>query len=154
MEEKILKFENRFDLLGNIYESPELLSMEPEEIYRKLGKSVQNLQTKNTPKAAEKATSSENLIRGNGSGNFGSSNLRNTGLVDIYYGVQDTANSTPGWGYVLRSGVKSKKDNGIFKKAGNYAYYEVAALARLKSELDRLGAPYEVLLMERQVNYS
>lgn len=87
MDEKIIEFENRFDILGNIYESPELLSMEPEETYRKLGKSVQNLQTKNTPKAANHADSAQNLIRGNGNGNFGSSNLRNTGLVDIYYEV-------------------------------------------------------------------
>ena len=198
-------FEARIiDVLGNIYDNPELLSMNPEETYRKLGKNTQNLQTKNTPKATEKATSSENLIRGNGNDNSGMANLRNTGLVDIYYGVQDTANSTPGWGYVLRSGVKSKEDNGIFKKAGNYAYYEVAALAialsnikkaqkirihssndvipkllqsgliyrfaesgftdkygkplkskpalaRLKSELDRLDAPYEVLLMEKRI---
>ena len=195
------------DVLGNIYDNPELLSMSHEETYRNLGKNTQKLQTKNASEVADRAVSSENLIRGNGSENFGSSKPRNTGLVDIYYGVQDTANSTPGWGYVLRSGVKSKEDNGIFKKAGNYAYYEVAALAialsnikkaqkirihssndvipkllqsgliyrfaesgftdkygkplrskpalaRLKSELDRIGAPYEVLLMERRVNYS
>ena len=198
-------FEARIiDVLGNIYDNPELLPLSPEETCRRLEKNTQNLQTKNTPKAAEKATSSENLIRGNGNGNFGSSKPRSNGLVDIYYGVQDTANSTPGWGYVLRSGVKSKEDNGIFKKAGNYAYYEVAALAialsnikkaqkirihssndvipkllqsgliykfaesgftdkygkplkskpalaRLKSELDRLDAPYEVLLMEKRI---
>ncbi len=197
-------FESRIiDTLGNIYDSPELLSMSPEETYRNPGKNAQNLQTKNTPKAADRATSEQNLIRGNGSGNLGMTKPRNTGLVDIYYGVQDTANSTPGWGYILRSGVKSKEDNGIFRKAGNYAYYEVAALAialsnikkaqkirihssndvipkllqsgllykfsesgftdkygkplkskpalaRLKSELDRLGAPYEVLLMEKR----
>ena len=131
-------FETRIiDILRNIYDNPEFLSLSPEETYQERGKSVQNLQTKNTPKAAEKATSSENLIRGNGSGNSGMAKSRSNGLVDIYYGVQDNANSTPGWGYVLRSGVKSKEDNGIFKKAGNYAYYEVAALAIALSNIKK-----------------
>ena len=191
---------NILNILGNIYDNPELLLQSSGNDSKKVSQKPQNSQKNIGSEALEQADFAQNCPRVDVCGN----STKGTGLVDIYYGVQDTANSTPGWGYVLRSGVKSKEDNGIFKKAGNYAYYEVAALAialsnikkaqkirihssndvipkllqsgliyrfaesgftdkygkplkskpalaRLKSELDRLGAPYEVLLMEKKI---
>ena len=191
---------NILNILGNIYDNPELLSASSGNDSKKTGLKPQNFEKNIGSEALKQADFAQNCPRVDVCGN----STKSTGLVDIYYGVHDTANSTPGWGYVLRSGVKSKEDNGIFKKAGNYAYYEVAALAialsnikkaqkirihssndvipkllqsgliyrfaesgftdkygkplkskpalaRLKSELDRLGAPYEVLLMEKKI---
>ena len=198
---------NILNILGNIYDNPELLSRNSGNDSKKASQKCQNSQKNIGSEALKQADFAQNCPRVDVCSNSTIEKRKNTGLVDIYYGVQDNANSTPGWGYILRSGVKSKEDNGIFKKVGNYAYYEVAALAialsnikkaqkirihssndvipkllqsglidrfaesgftdkygkplkskpalaRLKSELDRLDAPYEVLLMERRVNYS